>query len=140
MTNKFNIHWQIVRVEARAFRKVDEKLIHVMEFLEFNRNKYNYDRVLNWLKMTGVAYDGDARAKFEIAAKHLQERKDVFASDVDNDNDLSKVPLEKLEMVLADLKKRKYGFQFKNVPKDHVAFVEKLEHEINLSRDTVSTD
>jgi len=46
-------------------------------------------------------------------------------------NDLTKVDIESLKMVYNDLKKRKYGFQFKNAPRDHIEFMKDLETEIN---------
>ena len=55
-SNKFNIHWQIVRVKARSIKDVDAKVDFVMDFLNSNKNVHNKDRVSNWLKMTSYAY------------------------------------------------------------------------------------
>ena len=45
--NKFNIHWQIVRVDAKSIKKVDEKIKFIINFLNSNKNIHNYERVLN---------------------------------------------------------------------------------------------
>lgn len=132
MVNKFNIHWQIVRVKARAIKDVDSKIIYVLGFLTHNKNKHNYERVSNWLKMTGVAYTGGNRDKFEYALSEIKKVSQEYQSDVDNDNILSSVSEADLRMVYKDLSTRKYNFQFKSVPKAHTEFMEKLEKELKI--------
>ena len=61
--NKFNIAWQIERVKARSIKDVNQKVKHVVSFLNKNKSKENYERVLNWLKMTKVAYRSEAQRK-----------------------------------------------------------------------------
>ena len=39
--NKFNIHWQIVRTNARDIKDVDAKINHVMNYLNANKNIHN---------------------------------------------------------------------------------------------------
>lgn len=128
--NKFNIHWQIVRVEARDIKDIDSKINHVMKFLNTHKNVHNYGRVHNWVKMTGVAYKGDDRKKFEDTLASLEKNKDKYASTEDNDGDLSKVSTENLKKVQQDLSKRKYGFQYKSVPKAHTEFMSHLDKEL----------
>jgi hypothetical protein len=129
--NKFNIHWQIVRTQARDIKDPDAKIKHVMNHLNSNKNIHNFGRVHNWLKMTGVAYKGDDRAKFERATGALEKRKGEFSSSEDNGNDLSKVSKEDLQKVHKDLSKRKYGFQYKTVPKAHTDFMDQLRTELD---------
>lgn len=128
--NKFNIYWQIVRVKARDIKDVHAKLKYVLDFLNKHKNIHNYERVLNWVQMTGVAYKGEQRKAFEDAAAKLKENKDAYSSSEDLDNDLSKVDRSEVEKVYADLSKRKYGFQYKTVPKAHVEFMEKLKSHL----------
>ena len=128
-TNKFSIAWQIVRTNAKDQKDPDKKIQYVLNFLKQNPSRENYDRVLNWVKMTGVAYKDDIRKKFEDATTNLINTKDEYQG-VDNDNDLSKISTAELDKVYKDLKKRKYGFQFKAVPKDHVEFMKALEDEL----------
>ena len=128
--NKFNIHWQIVRTQARDIKEPGAKIKHAMDYLEKNKNKHNYGRVHNWLKMTGVAYKGDDRAKFEHATSALEKRAHEFTSEEDNDGDLSKVSTDDLRKVHKDLSKRKYGYQYKSVPKAHTDFMGKLNDEL----------
>lgn len=129
--NKFNIHWQLVRTQARDIKDPDEKINHVMKHLNGNKNVHNYGRVHNWLKMTGVAYKGDDRKKFEDATRALEKRQHEFSSTDDTANDLSKVSKEDLEKVHKDLSKRKYGFQYKSVPKAHTEFMGHLKAELD---------
>lgn len=128
--NKFNIKWQIIRTQARDIKDPSAKIKHVMNFLDDNKNVHNYGRVHNWLKMTGVAYKGDDRDKFETAANHIENRKSDYSSSDDNENDLSKISTDDLKKVYKDLSKRKYGFQYKSVPKAHTDFVQQLQKEL----------
>jgi hypothetical protein len=130
-TNKFNIHWQIVRTQARDIKDPDAKIKHVLNHLNSNKNIHNFGRVHNWLKMTGVAYKDDVRDKFDQAASALEKRKGEFSSTEDNENDLSKISKEDLQKVHKDLSKRKYGFQYKTVPKAHTDFMGHLNAELD---------
>tara|TARA_R110000824_G_scaffold1445_3_gene7292 strand:- start:3867 stop:4271 length:405 start_codon:yes stop_codon:yes gene_type:complete len=127
--NKFNIHWQLVRVNARAVKNVEDKIRFVINFLYENQNIHNYGRVYNWLKMTRLGYKELDRKLFDnaleeiVSARHGYE----FASEEDNDNDLSRVSKEDLLKVYKDLSKRKYNFQYKSVPVEHVKFMDKLK-------------
>lgn len=129
-TNKFDIKWQIVRTDARDIKDPAKKLSFVLNFLEKNPSKQNYDRVANWVKMTGVSYKGDDREKFEKAHDKLKQSKEEYKESNTEDNDLSKISTSELEKVYKDLSKRKYGFQYKSVPKDHTAFMNELEKEL----------
>lgn len=129
--NKFNIHWQIVRTQARDIKDPDQKINHVMKHLNSNKNIHNYGRVHNWLKMTGVAYKGEDRKKFENATAALEKRQKEFSSTEDTGNDLSKISKEDLQKVHKDLSKRKYGFQYKSVPKAHTDFMGQLKAELD---------
>lgn len=128
--NKFNIKWQIARVNARDIKDVDDKINHVMNFLDSNKNAHNYGRVHNWVKMTGVAYKGDDRKKFEDTLDSMEKNREKYSSSEDNDGDLKKIPTEDLRKVHKDLSKRKYGFQYKSVPKAHTDFMNQLDNEL----------
>lgn len=130
-TNKFNIQWQIVRTDARAIKDPAKKIQFVLSFLNKHKNVHNYGRVHNWLKMTGVAYKGEDRQKFESAVAALEKRQSEFSSQQDTDGDLSKMSTDQLKKVYKDLSKRKYGFQYKNVPKAHTDFMSQLKAELD---------
>ena len=100
-----------------------------MNFLEKNRSPENFDRILNWIKMTAVAYKDNIRKTYEDTALRLSHKRGEY-NQPDNDNDLSKVSTSDLLNVYKDLMKRKYGFQFKSVPKDHIEFIKSLESEL----------
>lgn len=125
--NKFNIHWQLARTQVRKIKDVDGKIKFIMNFLDRNKNIHNYGRVHNWLKMTGVAYKDEKRQKFVDAVSKLEDNKSKYSSTQDNDNDLSKMSKDDLKLVYKDLSKRKYGFQYKSVPKAHIDFMDKLK-------------
>jgi len=129
-TNKFDIKWQIVRTDARDIKDPSKKLSFVLNFLEKNPSKQNYDRVANWVKMTGVSYKGNDREKFEKAHDKLKQDKEEYKESNDEDNDLSKINTSELQKVYKDLSKRKYGFQFKSVPKAHTEFINAVEKEL----------
>jgi hypothetical protein len=125
--NKFNIHWQLTRTQVRKIKDVDAKIKYVLNFLNRNKNVHNYGRVHNWLKMTGVAYKDDKRQKFVDAVSKLEANKSKYSNTADNENDLSKMSKDDLKLVYKDLSKRKYGFQYKSVPKAHTDFMDKLK-------------
>jgi hypothetical protein len=132
-TNKFNIHWQIVRTKARSIKSVKEKLEYVLGFLKQNPNQHNYNRIANWVKMTGVAYpDGSPqREAFTDALNDLEENMEDYINIIDDmDNDLSEISTEDLKLVLKDLSKRKYNFQFNKTPQDHIDFINAVEDEL----------
>lgn len=119
-SNKFNIHWQVVRVNARAIKDVSAKVAFVIDWYNTNQNVHNYDRVSNWLKMTSYAYE-DKSAFTSIEVSNNMN---------DIDNNLSSVSKEDLRMVFKDLSKRKYGFQYKSVPVAHTEFMLELEKHV----------
>jgi hypothetical protein len=129
--DKFNIQWQVVRTDARAIKDPGKKIQFVLNFLNKHKNIHNYGRVHNWLKMTGVAYKGDVRKKFEDAVAKLEKRHGEFSSTQDTDGYLSKMTTAQLQKVYKDLSKRKYGFQYKNVPKAHTEFMGRLKAELD---------
>jgi hypothetical protein len=129
--NKFNIHWQLVRVQAKKMKEPDEKISHVLGFLKKHPTKENHGRVLNWMRMTGLGYSGPTRSMFNKHADHLASTKDKYTSSEHKDSgDLSGVSDKDLEAVHKDLKNRKYGFQFKSTPKAHTEYVKRLGSEI----------
>jgi len=129
--NKFSVLWQIKRTKARDIKDPAKKILYVMNFLEENPNIHNLSRVHNWLSMTKVAYkDPEIRAQFDEQIEYIENNIEKFSSTEDNKQTLQDTKDEDLKLVYADLSKRKYGFQYKNVPKDHVEFMDKLEAEM----------
>ena len=130
--NKFNISWQIVRTDARDIKDVDDKISFILRFLNDHPNKHNYGRVHNWLRMTKLGYKSEPEKanKFEDALDKIENKKEKYFSEEDPGSDLESIGKDSLEKVYKDLKKRKYGFQIKTVPKAHTEFLSKLENEI----------
>lgn len=137
--NKFNIHWQIARCEAKMLASVDDKCQHVLRFLDQNPCIQNYHRVLVWFQTAKLGYSQLERATFDWYLKQLhvshytrqvKQGGPAFSLE-DMPNDLSDIATEDLQMVRRDLSKRKYGFQYAGcVPQQHVEFMESLTREI----------
>lgn len=134
--NKFNIHWQITRVEAKKIKDPKDKIAHVMLFLDSFPNYYNYYRVLNWAKMTKLGYKDERSINLFNTALHFMEqhKRRYIENREDMDNSFDDVSTENLEMVYKDLQKRKYDFQYRGQPKDDKEFQERLKEEINKRR------
>tara|TARA_R110000824_G_scaffold62061_5_gene164569 strand:- start:4833 stop:5240 length:408 start_codon:yes stop_codon:yes gene_type:complete len=128
MVNKFNIRWQLVRVKAKKIKDVENKIEFVLNFLKKNNSKENFGRIINWLKMARLGYKDTNKRQLFIDALDLAEK---IKCDVrDKVNDLSLIISDDLLMVYRDLNKRKYGFQYKSIPKSHIEFVTKLKAEL----------
>jgi hypothetical protein len=134
--NKFDIGWQVVRTDARDLKDVPEKISFVLQFLNSHPTKENYGRVHNWLRMTKLGYKSEPEKaqKFENALDQIENNKEKYSSEGSSEGDLSSISNEKLKKVYKDLKKRKYGFQIKTVPKAHTEFLNKLETELGKRR------
>lgn len=129
--DKYAIDWQIIRVKARSIKNVAEKVSYVMDWFEKNQSYQNYERVLNWLKMTKVSYkDKVIRDAFDASIDLTVKSKRLFTQE-EKTKELSDIDTADLILVFKDLQKRKYGFQYKKVPKSHTEFMRKLEKELN---------
>lgn len=128
MTNKFNIHWQVVRLEAKGLRSVSHKIELVLSWLRSNSNQHNYERVMNWLRTSGYAYSNLEKQEFERARLYLLRNKPRFCMDKeDMDDDFNAYSKGVLEALLKDLENRKYAFQYGGqAPVSHNEFVDKL--------------
>ncbi len=124
-TNKFNIQWQLVRLNAKGIKDPKQKIDFVLNFLNQNKNIHNYNRVKNWLVMTSYGYKD--RTLFSKALMELNNQKGNFTNTQDTLNDFNSVPQTMLKKVLDDLNKRKYNFQYNSTPKAHKKFVDDLE-------------
>ena len=110
---------------------------YVLDYLEKNPNIHDYARVHNWLTMTAVGYKNkmpEAAMAFMNAASDIEKNKDLYNAPSDNGYELSDLTYEELRLILADLEKRKYGFQFKTVPKAHTEFLEALKKQLSQFR------
>lgn len=135
--NKFNIHWQIARVNAKDIKCVDSKIHYILNFLYANSNVFNYHRVMNWLNMTKLAYNQQIRDVFDNYINELKLNESNF-SDVDSDNDLDLIDIDDIIKVYRDLNKRKYNFQYNKTPKDHIMFMNLLQQRIDNNEKKIS--
>lgn len=130
--NKFNIHWQKVRVEAKALSEAEEKIALVLGFLWSHPNMHNYDRVLNWVRMSSMAAKGNhAKRQYDEAEHWLRKQQSEFMDPSDMSNSLTPIETSVLEAVLRDLNKRTYNFQYNgHKPKAHTEFVARIQEEL----------
>jgi len=124
--NKFNMTWQLIRTKAKLIKDVDQKVNYVLNFIKEDNYFSNYDRVKNWLRTSSYAYKD--RSVFNNALSFIETLEYI---DGDSDDDLNNFDKSEIEMVLKDLNKRKYNFQFNGVPKDHIVFVGRLNEVLS---------
>ena len=71
---KYNIHWQIVRVQAKKYKDVTTKLDYVLHFYQQHKTLDNYERIMNWLEGLAMGYrDISIKAKI-LGSKVLFEK------------------------------------------------------------------
>ena len=130
--NKYDPAWQLTRTKARAFKNPKDKIEYVLNFYKTNTNAYNYVRVSNWLKTTAMAYKDQAIKDMFDDAQMLIDTEHTTNDFTSQDNQLklSDMSTQDLLLLHKDLSKRKYGFQFKTIPKDHITFMKELENEL----------
>jgi len=131
--NKFNLQWQIVRLQARELKDVELKIVHVIQFLQHNKNVHNYERVMNWCKMTALGYKKSGKdAKFAPMIETLLEYKKYYINNVeDTVEEWELTSTETLVALQKDLKKRTNNFMHGGkMPKDQEEFMAKLAVEI----------
>lgn len=124
--NKFNMTWQLIRTKAKLIKDVNQKVNYVLDFVMEDNYFSNYDRVKNWLRTTSYAYKD--RSVFNNALSFIETLEYI---DGDSDDDLNNFDKGEIEMVLKDLNKRKYNFQFNGAPKDHIVFVGRLNEVLS---------
>jgi hypothetical protein len=113
--NKFDIAWQIVRAKAKKIKDPIEKIDYVIQFLNVNPNVHNFGRIMNWLKMTKVAYkDSSIQSEFDEEVSWLESHKDQFSSTEDNEMKVEDLSNKDLLAVYKDL--REY-FTFEDTSK-----------------------
>ena len=129
--NKFQIHWQIVRVKARKIKDVERKIDFVKQFLISYDSLENKERVKNWATMTSMGYR-DKSIK-DLFKAFLQWISSYSYNSKDLHNDFAEHPNEDLLLVYKDLSKRKYGFQYSKTPKSHIDFMDGLSDYLSSS-------
>jgi hypothetical protein len=130
--DKYQIDWQIVRARAKKLKDYAEKISLVKDFILSNTTIENIERASNWANMSVLGYKSkniQAAAAFTNFVCYLDENFEDAENEV-FENDFTKYKFEDLEMLLKDLKSRKFDFQYNGVPKAQEMFVEELENYI----------
>lgn len=61
---KYNVHWQVVRVQAKKYKDVDSKLNYVLNFYKAHKTLDNHERIMNWIEGLAMGYkDLSTKAK-----------------------------------------------------------------------------
>jgi len=134
--NKFNPIWQLNRVEAKKIKNVKDKVNFIIEYY----NKYytisDKARVLNWLNMTKLGYNGIHKKNRIFFEEAYEELKKTNPSKFENNYKIDDLSKDQKKIIIKDLEKRKYNFRMGGkIPKDHIIFVEKLQADINNKED-----
>ena len=130
--NKYNIYWQIVRVDARRQKGARNKVALVMEWLKLHKSNLNKSRVKNWLEMSRMGFkDQESKVYYTIALEQLEDMEFEKVSYEEEDNELTIHTDEDLLKVYKDIKVRKWSFQYNGAPISHVRFINKMEEELS---------
>ncbi len=87
---KYNIHWQIVRVQLKDVKNIDEKLEKVSHFFINNKTIDNKERVINWLEGLSMGYkasknmDAILKIESEICRYEIIEVADKEINEISN--------------------------------------------------------
>lgn len=130
--NKFNIHWQIVRMKAKNIKDVSAKLKYVYDFLEDYKNIHNYWRVYNWAKMSSYAFKDRAikQLYYEFLILLHINRWLYEKNELDSTQDFDDYSVEDILALKKDLNGRKYNFFYNGMPKDHKNFMMLLDSHL----------
>jgi len=134
MVNKFDIHWQVVRLHAKSL-KGSKKIGYVIDFLQQNRYHNNWRRVHNWLQMLLLSYKKSNNYMVKLILSTISDLESFRYTFDDNQMTLKDVNTTTLLKLHKDLSKRKYNFQYNKIPKAHVEFMLQLDSEIELMKE-----
>jgi len=133
--NKFNPIWQLNRVQAKKIKNVKDKVDFIIEYY----NKYytisDKERVLNWLNMTKLGYNGIHKKNRIFFDEAILELNKSNPTKFDNFSKIEDLSDDEKKMILKDLSARKYDFRMNSkVPKDHIEFVNKLNLSLKKNK------
>ena len=74
---KYNVHWQVVRVQAKKYKDVDSKLNYVLNFYKAHKTLDNHERIMNWIEGLAMGYkDLSTKAKIN-SYKELFDKSNI---------------------------------------------------------------
>jgi len=106
---KYNLAWQMVRVQCRDFKSTGEKINHAEAFLKANANRHNYERVMNWLEGLKRGYINRNEFAVEMcqaAIDDLKENAHLYSAQEDTEVNISNYSLSDVKSLYNDLQKR----------------------------------
>jgi hypothetical protein len=128
-SNKWNINWQVARVKAKQIKDIQERVNFIQEWLSQFNHYHNIDRIRNWLRMSIMSANRDSKQIYQNALDKLFVSESCGQFEYkDMKDEMNEFSSDQLQMVLNDLEKRTYTFQYKGkCPPKHIAFVERLQ-------------
>lgn len=83
--SKYHLDWQVTRVLAKDLKTAEEKIFHVLDFLQRFKSIQNHERVFNYLEGLSLGYKKRDLRSYNIILKHIEDLKDkedyVFSDD-----------------------------------------------------------
>jgi hypothetical protein len=70
---KYNIDWQIVRVQAKKYKDIATKINYVLEFYKKHNTIDNHERIINWLEGLAMGYKNPHDKAMILGTKVLFE-------------------------------------------------------------------
>ena len=75
--SKYDIHWQIVRVQAKKYKDISSKINYVLDFYSNHKTLDNHERIMNWLEGLAMGYR-DVHTKAKILGTKVLFDKSTF--------------------------------------------------------------
>jgi len=68
---KYDLHWQVVRVEVKKLKVIDDKIKYVQAFYKKHNTSDNYERIMNWIEGLAMGYKDPKQKEKVISSKTL---------------------------------------------------------------------
>jgi len=127
---KYNLLWQLVRMQNKKIKRLQDKLYNVTMFLHKYASAQNKERVLNYLEGLALGYkDVDSRC---IIYYHINMLRGFTPTDIEQDIPLFSVNTKDLLSLYKDLYRRNANWLRNNYRNtDLNEFLEKLYIELD---------
>jgi len=123
--SKYDLDWQVFRVNQKKLPDIDSKLKSVHMFFRYHKNIADRERVLNYLEGLAIAYRGEERQLIRDFAADLAKMRVSQENRIEFDP--SKYTLEELMEVVKDLFARNKKWLLKGYRhEEQINFLRKL--------------
>jgi hypothetical protein len=143
MANKYDIHWQVARINAKNASSLDEKMHSVFGYLDAVKTEDAYDRVLNWLMGIERGYRKHSRENVDRlvqAQEQLKLKKNEYKGTQEVSLDFSSYSNDVLKSLFNDLKTRSIKWLQKGYwHRDQESFLDALIEELGRRKVSINT-